>query len=586
MLCKHEDPVRMKTGGLSPTDLGGWYRTLQQNGFYWESHRLLRATPPAVEPEDDDNELISDLKDFFQVDSPAALTNAFVRVEDIQEQTEQVLITEFANASLLSDYLTLLSEELLNVWSRARQDCLDRAKSLALVILTDYPHVVNSRPYLEWMLREQARSRLARLPAKLIAASRRIVPSSLNKTNAGKWWYLEDSAIGLALEDSREALSCLSGSQDQHFFNVIAQNAEQLGDYQTQMSAFQELSHCQEFPENLQTWRRLSSLQLDVMEDAPGYLECLTEEYMLLEFLRPTDRQRLEKSLTERFNEFDRSFPFNGEIPIYVRNNLNQSLFDVPLIKWVERRVQVPLLNGLGRRTEAEVAKAQSEAIKIHLPRGKKNRCRGCYTCNSDDQHSPKRYRDDEYYYEREVRAEPENGEKQPEKPNKNATYQSNHALVVSKGPQDTLFRAKERERGLPDRQGSHSEEKPQIEMPGDFEQQNPNGGKKINSDIKDEGLHRASEERDKSAGRLSTHDLDRPAQPEAEPKATIGADNADEEDTRGGRGPSTKRKQMKVTNPDDLDEALNIITQAIKKQRDSLQEQRTKSENTLEISG
>ena len=42
-LCKHDDLVFMRTVGLSPTEIGGWYRTLRQNGFYWESYRLLRG---------------------------------------------------------------------------------------------------------------------------------------------------------------------------------------------------------------------------------------------------------------------------------------------------------------------------------------------------------------------------------------------------------------------------------------------------------------------------------------------------------------------------------------------------------------
>jgi hypothetical protein len=340
--------------------LGGWYRSLLQNGFYWEAHRVLRSILPVL------GTLPWDcFEDFFQILTTASVIGGDLKIEDIPKQSEQILIAELANASLLS-FLTVSHEG--HSAATVKRDCSEKAKALAALILADQPDLINSRPYLEWMFREDKRSHLRPLLSQRMVADRKTYSNTWEPSQADRWKYLATKTTDSVLEVSRAGADGYLPEQADHVLRVIIRSAEELGDHYTHKAVLQELIRRQGYTKNLEDFHKLTDLQNNTMADAIGFLESLIEQALLLEDPRCASRQIEERALCEQLFAFDRDFPFSGDFPVEVRKEMEHVFFDVPLFKWGERKVQYFLLFSLGRGVESELARLQSQLIEKHLP--------------------------------------------------------------------------------------------------------------------------------------------------------------------------------------------------------------------------
>lgn len=104
------------------------------------------------------------------------------------------------------------------------------------------------------------------------------------------------------------------------------------------------------------------------MRDAVGHLESLIEEHESVCSPKSRDRRELERSLWNRFTEFDTLFPYTMYLDVWRRIDLQQPAFTIPLAMWAESRVKARLLGNLGRHPMAEMAEMDSETVERQLP--------------------------------------------------------------------------------------------------------------------------------------------------------------------------------------------------------------------------
>ena len=371
---------------------GVCYRLLRQKSLYWESYRILRSVLPLLgDSHGRYNSNDCSFENFFHIEEIFQLSDRFFDLKDIPIDDEQLLLTEFANASLLSVFLNTSTQ--VGPLLTARSQFYEKAKTLASTILSECPHLVNSRPYLEWMLREGAQGSQRDVQFKFAAIGRRMEPDLWSLSPTSRWQFLQERNTNAASTPTQnKPTKELLSMQPQQALGNIAASAKLLGDYQLQKIVLQQsYQQYPDFNKGFQTLTELASLQRDTMEDAPGYLESLIENYVLVEYFEPANLQVLREGLCNQFSKFDSSFPFSADSNPSMRRNTKMTFWDMPLLKWVERSVQHSLLKGIGREVEAELAKVQLANIERHLPSSFASamdnlaRCHGCVDCGRED---------------------------------------------------------------------------------------------------------------------------------------------------------------------------------------------------------
>ncbi|KAB8276286.1 hypothetical protein BDV30DRAFT_39276 [Aspergillus minisclerotigenes] len=340
--------------------LRSWYDSLVEDGFYWDSNRLLRGTLA----------LMADEGGRHRVDG-MFWQDLFRSPDHTIPEEEQLLLTELDKASLLAEFS---SSQAPTEYGKYHDKLSDRAQNLASIILSTAPYLVNSRPYLSWMLAEtDTRSQAT--------DAGRVDPRTSNNGFISPWQHRRQNGSKQRSQSTRPEVSALS---------VIKEESMDLGDYRLQSRALKAIyRHSDYFSTCLESLQELGQLQYNVMGDMAGYLSSLIEEYVLIEYFHPPNSKPFREHLAQRLSEFDRQFPYGPDFESTAREKMDIVFFDNPLLKWMQRNVQAELLRSLDRHTEAEVVEMQIAVPEPHLPSyfskrlGIARSCAGCRNCGS-----------------------------------------------------------------------------------------------------------------------------------------------------------------------------------------------------------
>ncbi|GIJ84825.1 hypothetical protein Asppvi_003676 [Aspergillus pseudoviridinutans] len=335
--------------------LGDWYRFVVQNGFYWDSHRLLRSILPFFADEEGHYLDNGHFEHFAQLDTLSGVRDMFSGAQASLDD-EQLALTHLANASLLASFFDVPTGRSACIG--IQRQLTKEAHSLALSILSRHPPLVNSRPYLNWLLLEttkglckgnylQPTSNQFRRVARI--QSRETTKDSVNGSTDTK------SFLNAAMENTLE---------------IVALTAKGLGDYHLQQSVLWTLlRESGDFSKMLQRLIDLSVLCQRSMQDTAGFLNCLIDEYLLLEFSNTASVDDKRRDLYRQLCDFSNDFPSRFDYDLEERRRLNITFFDIPLLSWMRIKVSAQLLKDMGRDRQAELLEVKLRRIEEHIPR-------------------------------------------------------------------------------------------------------------------------------------------------------------------------------------------------------------------------
>ncbi|KAJ5988561.1 hypothetical protein N7481_003771 [Penicillium waksmanii] len=362
--------------------LGPWYDFLVKEGYHWESHRLLSFILTLIcdeygsYPQDGSFELA------FGLEKLQDAVDKFCERKPNKGKDEQILLTNFANATMLIAFLNVPSnDKVLAVQDQFRKI----AKSIAGKIFTDHWELINSRIYFGWLLAESnPRSFLFDEPQ-----FRRTPPSTsdLCRKNANE----QSSADKTKKQPETRSVPDTLESK----LRLIERNAAALGDLCTRYDAFVRLANMSEDDQRaVYTAKDLSLLCHEEMNDTIGYAFCLESETRMLQkssnnIPNLTDRRQ---DLYLRFKKFEEMFPCHFDYTPFDkrRHYRNITFFDVPAACDEKKRGLSRLLLAMDLPVGAQFALSNMDSIGEHLP--KKNpikghfgryRCSGCEYCDN-----------------------------------------------------------------------------------------------------------------------------------------------------------------------------------------------------------
>lgn len=347
--------------------IGAWYRFLLRKGFPWDAYRILRYMLSML-GRLDVYVPNGGFEKFVQLKNISQAGDILLLPEDIQWDDEQLLLAELAQSTLLVGFLSeQCSIETVRI---AHSQCFKKSHSLASRIIVQYPHLINTQPYLCWLLLESMRN---------LSASRQLPkPVNINMTSLlpDRWsWNVFDR---LHIFRQRNLIIAEKTEQpkvtDRYFscksLETLIESARDLGGYRLERSLLELIfQYSLDWDQCLQTVRGLSRLNQETMDDTCGYLKCLIGEFFFLENYSSPECASLREELYGRFSAFDGSFPVRFDYDTAVVENSDIVFFDNPFLKYMERKVQCLLLSDIGKGIEAELLRLKlSHMVDHHLP--------------------------------------------------------------------------------------------------------------------------------------------------------------------------------------------------------------------------
>ncbi|KAJ5680282.1 hypothetical protein N7536_011421 [Penicillium majusculum] len=370
-----QDPVKDTTKRKYPL-LSEWYRFLVREGFFWESHRILRAILPLLGDELCGQYTIDGtLEDFADLDELPKAPDMSIGQGGISRSDEQLLFTELANASLFTAFFNLHTSPK-SVQAIQRQFS-QRAHYLATSILSTFPHLINTRPYLDWVLLEATQGLWMGVPFQ---------PSVTQSRHAARIWSRDSTTRTQYLQPGQT--TAYSNTTIESRLNIVAHSAKEIGDHHLQQCILQYLVHGASSPERrLTVLQDLAQLCQKDMQDLPSYLQYLVDEYPSHYSYDFVDVNK--KCLTlQRLFEFDNTFPSRFDYDFEARQRLNIVFFDVPSLARLRILVRYNLLKSMGRNIEADLATVRLRHTEEHVPRhmlpymcSNFTTCSGCADC-------------------------------------------------------------------------------------------------------------------------------------------------------------------------------------------------------------
>lgn len=370
-----QDPVKDTTKRKYPL-LSEWYRFLVREGFFWESHRILRAILPLLGDELCGQYTIDGtLEVFADLDELPKAPDMSIGQGGISRSDEQLLFTELANASLFTAFFNLHTSPK-SVQAIQRQFS-QRAHYLATSILSTFPHLINTRPYFDWVLLEATQGLWMGVPFQ---------PSVTQSRLAARIWSRDSTTRTQYLQPGQT--TAYSNTTIENRLNIVAHSAKEIGDHHLQQCILQYLVHGASSPERrLTVLQDLAQLCQKDMQDLTSYLQCLVGEYPSHYSYNFADVNK--KCLTlQRLFEFDNTFPSCFDYDFEARQRLNIVFFDVPSLARLRILVRYNLLKSMGRNIEADRAAVRLRHTEEHVPRhmlpymcSNFTTCSGCADC-------------------------------------------------------------------------------------------------------------------------------------------------------------------------------------------------------------
>lgn len=369
--------------------LGDWYSFLVQEGYMWESHRLLQVILPLMG--DCEGRYIPDgvFEDFFHLPNVSDAKKYFSGDGIPFQSEDQQVLTELANATLIAGFLNCYNADDS---VRATQcHFFEKARSIAVSIASEYSHLLKSRPYLNWLY--LAEIEISGLYEKLgTSSSQLFFPLVWCRDSMGGVQSLLTTGVRFAGFAGRSVSAGATNLLQETNLRIIMAAAEEQGDYKLQIFLLQALlNNCAVMDGRSDIIKIMSKLRQGVMKDAGGYLQCLIAEWRFFIDSNPDVTSETLMNLYSRIAEFNDSFPSHFDFKPGERQQLKLTLFDIPIFVWMKHLAMERLLRGMNRNTEADISRIRNPLIERHLPFHATSRlgmnlvrCAGCVDCGGD----------------------------------------------------------------------------------------------------------------------------------------------------------------------------------------------------------
>lgn len=320
-------------------------------------------------------------EDFAQLDDLTKVTTAFMHRKEGSSTSEQLLLTNLANASLLASFLAHSNDKAVR---KAQVHISEEARSLASTMLSNSKQLINSRPYLYWLLFQGTRG----VRGDNQVHRQGLVPGIWPQSSISRVQFLKQKDTNI----SSRADIAGSDIHPRKSLEIVLASAKHNEDYDLQQAALRRFCRVfQRFDQCIQAVQDLALLCDDTMQDSTGHLQCLVDECLLLDSVGSSSTEGLYTNLHRRLSEFDRSFPSHFNYSPSARQGVEIKFFDNPLLEWTKRKTLSLLLGSIGRDTEAQLSKAQLPLVERHLPRHMSpllnipNTCSGCEYCGGKE---------------------------------------------------------------------------------------------------------------------------------------------------------------------------------------------------------
>ncbi|KAF3385526.1 hypothetical protein F1880_001749 [Penicillium rolfsii] len=375
--------------------LADWYSFLVNEGYLWESHRLLQVLLPLMGDCEGRYYLWGGVfQDYFHLPLVTDAMQYFSGDGISVQCKDRQILTELANATLLAGFLNSYGSHGTDIHVReTRRHFFEKARSIAASIASEYPDLLKSRPYLNWLY--LAETEISESYKKLdTSSSPLILPLVWSRDFLGGVQSLLSlsSAVGLASPAGTSASASTTNVAQEANLRIIMAVAEEQGDYKLQNFLLQALlNNCAVKDGRADIIKTMSKLRRGVMKDAAGYLQCLIFEWRFFVDSNPDVASETLINLHSRFTEFNDSYPSHFDFKPEERQRLKPTLFDVPIFVWMKQLATVRLLLAMERYTEADISRVRNPQIERHLPSHATYllgltvfRCEGCIDCGGD----------------------------------------------------------------------------------------------------------------------------------------------------------------------------------------------------------
>ncbi|GLI81246.1 hypothetical protein PoHVEF18_009619 [Penicillium ochrochloron] len=328
-------------------------------------------------------------EEFFHLTNVSDAKKYFSGDGILFQSEDQQVLTELANATLLAGFLNIYNpDESVRATQR---HFFEKARSIAVSIASEYPHLLKSRPYLNWLyLAETEKSGLSE---KLGTSNDQLFfPLVWCRDSMGGVQSLLFTGVRLAGFTGGSVPAGATNFLQETNLRIILAAAEEQEDYKVQIFLLQALlNNCTVMDKRTDIIKTMSKLRQGVMKDAGGYLQCLIAEWRYFIDSSPDATSEKTMSLYSRIAEFNDAYPSHFDFKPEERQRLKLILFDVPIFVWMKHLAMERLLRGMNRNTEADISRVRSPLIERHLPFHAASRlgmtlfrCAGCVDCGGD----------------------------------------------------------------------------------------------------------------------------------------------------------------------------------------------------------
>lgn len=367
---------------------GTWYDFLIQEGYFWESSRLLRSMLSLPGDANGCYHLDGSFEKVFGLRNLKESVKKFITGDDEGMKDEQHFFANFANAIALIPFLNNQSNHQIQT---VQNQVVKMAESMARKLFLHNQELINSRPYFYWLMVKGTLKMMANNQAKpsVLSTSYR---SSRDLSQEG----IDRQSYSSNTNESINSKPATDPSSWDSILSTIEASAADIGDYGTTSDALViHINGVSKAETHMKKIQELASLSLSVMNDAVGCAICLVREARLIISHESSnlDQSDQRTDLYLRFKDFDELYPSWFEHP-QLQNLPNLVAFDVPLACWEKMCALNQLLLSMNRPAGAQLSLSSQYVVERHLSTKRypsdlrflnREPCTGCYYCDKKE---------------------------------------------------------------------------------------------------------------------------------------------------------------------------------------------------------
>ncbi|KAJ5647179.1 hypothetical protein N7490_003551 [Penicillium lividum] len=361
--------------------LGPWYRFLVEEGYLWESHRLLKSILSLTADSFGYYRLDGSFEWLFELENLQDAVDKFCGGSYDEHQDEQLFFAEFANATELVHFLDIQgNRNVLYI----RDQFAKKAKSMAERLFSDHWKLINSRSYLYWLI---------------IDANQRHEANQRQIWNSQKTPIMTETHHTSMRDPTQEstkkpAETELNPDDRVIVFEVVEASATDLGDYYLKAIALSMLSSLHVYPDHEKAFElanRLASVYLEEVGNVGAYAACLAYEARLLGPQNSSESaNKRRKELYFSLKDFEELHPSRFDLRDGLAFHPGIIFLDSPVVIWDKMQALHQLLLSMNRPTGAQISISNRSLVEQHLPENHYclpvgiPRCSGCAYCNME----------------------------------------------------------------------------------------------------------------------------------------------------------------------------------------------------------